>query len=255
MKKIVIYTCLTSNYDDIRDPLVTHDRCDYIYFSDSPLKRVSAVWQHRFIKSRDLNAMELSRKPKLLPHIFLSEYEYSIYIDANIQIQSSDFYDEILKHVDSNEMWVSPIHPTRDCVYEEGLVVVLSLKARYFRTKKFLKKLSKVGFPHHYGLTENNIIIRAHLNPLIISIDEAWWSLFLRSKTMRDQFSLSYIFWSVNFRPNYLFDGKKTWQHKGISRIAHRESLMKKNSVKVFWDRMKDYRMRVFLKIFGDVRP
>lgn len=247
--KIVIYTCVTRNYDSIRYPIVTNDKFDYIYLSDHQLKTSAGIWKYQSIPELGLDKQYLSRHPKLLPHLYFPDYDYSIYIDANIQITGEEFYSEILKKIDSETLWCAPIHPERDSIYDEGKTVVLSLKAKYFKVRNFLKMISKMDVPHHLVMTENNILIRQHNHELVKSIDEQWWQMFIQSKTRRDQLSLPVIFWKNNFIPNFLYNGKKTWEHAGLSRIAHPELNNRISHIKRLF---KDFRMRTYLKLFGD---
>ena len=46
-------------------------------------------------------------------------------------------------------------------------------------------------FPEHYGLSENNILIRNHKNPNLIKFMKKWWKI-VKKGSKRDQ--LSYIF-------------------------------------------------------------
>ena len=54
------------------------------------------------------------------------------------------------------------------------------------------------GFPQHYGLSENNILIRNHKDPNIIKFMKKWWKM-IKKGSKRDQLSLMYIFWKYNF--------------------------------------------------------
>ena len=58
-------------------------------------------WQIENI-SLDMGPRKKSREPKLLPHRFLDQYEYSLYVDGNMQVNNK--VDDILL----NELTESP---------------------------------------------------------------------------------------------------------------------------------------------------
>lgn len=192
-----------------------------------------------------------------MPHKFFPEYDYSCYIDANLKIANNMFYKDILAHIDNDDLWASPNHPFRDCAYEEGEIVVKMLKASYYPVRRYLAKINKDGFPVHYGLTENNIILRKHNNRKVITISEHWWREYLSSKTWRDQLSLPYIFWINNFKPELLFNGIRKTVHDGMERIEHvydttRISKLKSSNYFRFKRRMIIRCNKFFFKLFGD---
>jgi len=106
MNKYVIYTVIVGGYDEVRQPLVVDDRFDYVLFSDQYEDgRKVGVWNVKNIASFQASGRVLSRYPKCLPTRFLSEYEYSLYIDGTIQIASEKLYDRFLQLVDEKCKW------------------------------------------------------------------------------------------------------------------------------------------------------
>ena len=144
---------------------------------------------------KDFNV--LNRKYKLLPHLYLSEYELSIYIDGNIKIINS--LDRLIKnYLDSEIDFLAPIHPERLCIYEEVekcfLINKISEKEKIWLIDLFKKDLMPINF----GLTENNILIRRHNKIEIIELHNEWWKMY--NKARRDQLSLTYLLWKYNIK-------------------------------------------------------
>ena len=75
MNKIAIYTVLTGNYDELRQPEVIDETFDYICFSNDIRESQIGIWQVRPFDNRNTNATRESRYPKLNPHAVLPEYE------------------------------------------------------------------------------------------------------------------------------------------------------------------------------------
>ena len=99
MNTKVIYTCLTGGYDKLLQPKVIDNHFDYICFTNDQYENNVGIWQIRQMHIATDNNTILSRYPKILPHKFLAEYEYSIYMDANIQIIDQNFYDTLKKYL------------------------------------------------------------------------------------------------------------------------------------------------------------
>ena len=90
-KKYVVYTALFGGYDVLPD--ITSNKSsliDYVCFTDSDLcdakgwNVVKVDWG-----SEQLTPAMMNRYFKLHPHVELSGYTFSLYVDANIKINSN----------------------------------------------------------------------------------------------------------------------------------------------------------------------
>ena len=206
MNRKVIYTCITGCYDKLMQPLVVDDTFDYICFSDSPISVGDGIWQIKEIPEMPVEGCKLSRYPKMHPHVLLKEYDFSIYVDANILIQQPSFYHSINNCISNNIILAGIKHPSVNCLYEEYYNVFKQRKetdlVRLWREYRVIKKS---GFPKQYGMYEANIIYRDHHNPIVIKQCEDWWALYLKY-TKRDQLSYSYTLWKNEIDTNYLME-------------------------------------------------
>ena len=192
---IVIYTCRTGGYDDLLQPLVVDNSFDYICFTDNLKEERRGVWVFREIPRVIDDKQRLSRYPKMFPHVLLPEYEYSVYIDANILIQNQAFYEYLKQGIEKDYSLAGIKHPFRQCTYEEYFAVFYSLKEiNAKQLKQEYNLLKEAGFPKNYGMYEANIIFRKHGVDHIEEQCEEWWRLFLRY-TKRDQLSYAYTLW------------------------------------------------------------
>lgn len=206
MNKKVIYTCCTGNYDTLLQPIVVDESFDYICFSNDINSSKVGVWEIRPISYTGVSQSRLSRYPKLQPYKVLPEYDYSVYMDANLQIIAKEFYDVISHKIDCGCKIAQVPHaiPPVDCIYDELLHAYWDMKASLIQVLSMSLYLKKTGFPRHYGLYENNIIFRKHNDEQVVSISNQWWSSYLEHAP-RDQFSLMYVYWNNRFKPDLLF--------------------------------------------------
>ena len=186
MKK-VIYTVLTGDYDLLAQPEVTDPSYDYICFTDRDGQ--DGVWQLRRIPLESPDPVIRSRYPKLQPHSVLQDYDYSVFMDANLCITGREFYDKVEAAIGAGDLFAGLEHPLRDCVFDELRYCFLKGKIGPGAAFKRLRYLKSIGQPRHAGLLENNVLLRAHNSRIIIDLDNTWWDLFLQCPT-RDQLSL-----------------------------------------------------------------
>jgi len=227
MKK-VIYTCITGNYDSLKQPLAVREDWDYVCFSDCLPEGKNGVWEVRTIPYEGLYK---SRYPKLLPHKVLSNYDLSLYIDANLQISSDELYEIIEGYADKLICQVP--HLAKTDLYDELADCYRAGKISFFKAKKLHSRLVREGFPHNYGLFENNIILRQHNNPEVIAIDEDWWAM-LPSGAGRDQLSAMYVYWKHDYKPQLLFgEGINVRNAECISYFPHESAYQGRKTPKL----------------------
>lgn len=207
MKK-VIYTILVGRYDHLLQPLTVDEGFDYICFSNDFTEDSIGVWKIRKIPFDDADKTRVSRYAKLLPHKVLQEYDYSLYMDANIQIVGREFYRLVNEKIGEGICIAQVPNIFRDCIYKDIEIAYRRRKVDLRGAKEQYRHLKQEGFPAHFGLFENNVILRKHNDAKVIGISEAWWSEYC-TYTHRDQFSLMYVYWKNGYMPSYLFgEGK-----------------------------------------------
>lgn len=210
MKK-VIYTCITGNYDSLLQPEYICDDFDYICFCDDFDCDRIGIWQIRSIPS-EITISDRTRKSryvKILPDKVLLEYDYSIWIDANIIIKEKSFYDYINNRIKENVLIAQVPHsvPPVGCIYDEIGYCYLLNRVSFVSAFKQRMHLKRNNFPQNFGLFENNIILRQHNATIVKKISEEWWSEYIKY-SKRDQFSLMYIYWKNDYMPCYLIDSQ-----------------------------------------------
>jgi hypothetical protein len=202
--KLVVYTALFGNYDDLIDPIKKFEGCDFICFTDQNLK--SNIWKIIKINKIDLSSNMMNRRYKIYPHLFLDKYDYSLYLDANILIKENPL-ELAKKYLIKNDIAISK-HPKRSCIYDEAKRCVINKKSNFLETLNQMLFYKEQNYPVGNGLTANNIIFRKHNNKLIKNLMESWWDE-LTKWTQRDQLCLGYIAYSQKI--NILIINENAW--------------------------------------------
>ncbi len=207
--KIIVYTVILNNYDDLKDPRVVSPNCDYICFTDNP-KLKSNIWTIKKIPFDDkLDPTRINRKIKIMPHLFFPDYKYSIYIDGSIDIVG-DLEKLIHKYlIFKKNIYVTREHSLFKCLYLEAKRCIENNLDNYKIISTQVNKYKKLGYPKNLGLTENGILIRKHNNPLVVKTMEDWWHEIL-NHSKRDQISFNYVAWKNNFNYTIINEDLKT---------------------------------------------
>ena len=191
----VIYTVLTGGYDRLEQPLVTDPSYHYICFGDTA--GTSVVWELREIPFEGTPVMR-ARWAKMHPHLLLPEYDYSVFMDANLCISGAEFYGFI-----GQDSVAVLQHPERDCVWDELRYCYLKDKistSSAFKVRGLLRDM-----PRHWGLVETNILARRHNDPAVIALDDLWWKLLVESGGSRDQLVFTPALHKLGMEPSLLF--------------------------------------------------
>ena len=201
MNRKVIYTCLTGGYDRLEQPAAVAPDWDYVCFTDTDGQ--DGVWQLRKIPIDSPDPVVRSRFPKILPDKVLTEYDYSVYMDANLCITGEEFYGFADKCIAAGISFAQVQHPDRDCVFEELKYCYLKDKINTKTAFRLYRQWKDEGLPRHAGLYENNLIFRRHKITEARALDEAWWHAF-SAGVPRDQLCLQPIFLRHGIHPNLL---------------------------------------------------
>ena len=228
----VIYKVIINEYDDDINPKVLNYDFDYLFFTNNLEKYLlnnNSLWQYYQIpnKIKRLSPSKQNRYLKLKAYkYFPSYYNFSIYIDGNIVIIND--INKLLNRLNEkykNVNFFIPIHPERDCIYDEAKTVLKKKKDKSKIVKFQINKIKENGFPKHYGLSENNILIRNHNDPITVKFMNKWWKI-IKKGSKRDQLSFMYISWKYNFKNFVLIDRKLLRKYFIIIR-KHRKTLLK----------------------------
>ncbi len=193
--KGVIYTCLTGDYDNLLTHYCQNKNWDYICFSDNiemiKAKKI-AHWEIRPLQFNKLDRVKNARWHKTHPHILLPEYDYSLWIDANINVIGKGLFDKISPLIQNNSLLATLKHPERNCVYQEIEECIRIKKDDPNIINTMKNFLEHVNFAKNRGLHETSIIFRQHNVKAVSDVMELWFDM-IRNYSRRDQLSFDFV--------------------------------------------------------------
>jgi hypothetical protein len=218
--RLVVYTSMFGNYDDLFVPSPEQAQgCDFVVFTDQP--DIPLPWRRGSIEYTAPCRARRSRFYKLLPHRLFPQYEWSLYLDANVDLMNAIGFFE--RYRDLGPDFFVFRHPSRTNILEElGACIGLKKDDAGVMVRQVAQYLEG-GFSQSFQLTENNVLLRRHNDPELADLNEAWWDE-VRSKSRRDQLSLSYVVERKNYRKLALLEqGRVTARNcPGIRVRPHR---------------------------------
>lgn len=221
MKKCVIYTAIVGNYDEILQPQVVDDRFDYILFSNDINETCLGVWQVRKIEYDNKDKIKIARWVKTHPEQLLEGYEFSVWMDANIQIKTDYVYNRAIELYDKNELISTVEHTERNCIYKEMFAVFDFCLETEETILNWSKVLQKNHYPFNNGLNETNVLYRIHNEKHIVNLDEFWWSC-IEKYSRRDQLSFNFVLWKLNIVcVPFLPHGDRAYTSREFNYISH----------------------------------
>ncbi|MDB5069239.1 MAG: hypothetical protein JWM87_350 [Candidatus Eremiobacteraeota bacterium] len=199
----VVYTCLFGFSEQFNDfDYEPGDGVDYVCFTDDPDLR-SERWEIRLTGAELLDTARAAKRIKALPHRFLPDYDWSLYVDNTVRLKRSprELFDRYLAPAESPLVCFK--HPWRDCVYDEAEAVIeleFDDPARVRHQMEFYRRL---GYPPNAGLAKGAFMLRRHHDPALVPVMERWHQQVL-CHSKRDQLSLNPVAWFDGFEIGYL---------------------------------------------------
>jgi len=202
MSKIVIITSLCGSGDIFPDPSVIHNGVDYVAFVDrahpcetwKQIKALDFTFDKRFKNRRNAKIY------KIMPHLFLPEYDYHIWVDSthDVMVDPFELCNTYLKEHDIAVFK----HTKRKCVYSESKEIKrlrfedgdnLSRQMKFYRSE---------GYPEQNGLYELPAFIRKNTEK-IRQLNLCWWEQICRYSS-RDQLSFPYCIDKLGIKINIM---------------------------------------------------
>lgn len=183
--RIVVYTAVAGGYDQLAGLTTAYPDVDFVVFRDDAEK--VAGWTPRPFNFFHKDPTRMARFVKLHPHLYFSDYDVSVWIDANI-IVKGDLRELIQKLADDDVAGIFH-HPLRNCVYVEGKECIKRSKDNSDAIERQLEKYKSEGYPVAAGLWETNVVVRRHNDARCKALMKEWWKE-IEAGSRRDQLSL-----------------------------------------------------------------
>ena len=230
--RVAVYTCITNNYDALNEPLSIEENCDYFFITDKKgEEQISAdsvykiVDIDKVVPQRVASPKDKNRYCKSHGYEIFKDYDYSIYLDGNIQIVKPVL--SLLELINAVGVAVHK-HPYADDVYEETLCNSLSSRITKEEADSAMKWLWERGMPRFYGMPECSVILCDNKNPLAGKLLDDWFCNYDKGVAKRDQMYMAFTLWKMdvgidevgtlpgNWRTNGYFE--KVASHTGYQR-------------------------------------
>lgn len=206
MATICVYTNVAGSYESrLYAPRRQREGMRFICFSDHP-KLSPNGWEIRKpahppeIQRPDL----VNRYHKFFAHDLFPEAEYSVYVDANLQI-TGDLGSLVRQLRSSGALLGAARHPERDSYGDE---IEVCLRNRKFKGDDALRALAQKAHYDAAGLPRRllaaGLLVRQHGSSQLARAMELWWDQ-VRTYTARDQISLPYVLWKTGL-PHTVYD-------------------------------------------------
>jgi hypothetical protein len=201
MNKIVVYTALYGNKDDLKDPINFNSNLniDLLCFTDN-VNLKSEYFKIIHIPPTFSDISKNSKLFKIIGFEGILNYETAIWHDASLQIDFQNI-DQLLKY--KNYTISAFRHPRRSCIYREAISCVIYSRDYNIRIVFQIFLLMLLGYPANIGLTENTILVinvKKYFNSKLPSI---WW-FFVKNISKRDQLSLCYALFKTKVKVGIL---------------------------------------------------
>ena len=201
-KRIAVYTAIIGDYDCLKIPTAIDADCDYYCFTERDISWQD-VWVRRDIQWHHPDPVRVSRHIKHNPHVYFADYEWSIWLDANLQLACVP--QALMPAAADTWDFATWRHPYRDCAYAEAEQCVREGKDDPETIRAQMRRYQDSGFPVQAGLTENNILVRRHNAANMIELAQAWWDEIVHG-SRRDQLSFPFVARRRALRIAYLGD-------------------------------------------------
>lgn len=205
-KERVVYSCMFGFSEAFKDRNYPEDAdTDYICFTDDR-NLESETWRFVVVDTTLYGPQKTSKLVKLCPHLFLSDYKTSLYVDNTVRINSP--LNEIFFHLSSIVPFVTYRHDLWDCAYTESDAVIEAKYADPRILKLQIENYERDGLPRHAGLYHSAILLRNHNHRGVKKFGDLWFRE-IQKYSYRDQVALSYLAWKYSFKL-HVFDGYST---------------------------------------------
>ena len=202
--KIVVYSVITGDYDNVKDPLYVTPDVDYVLFTNVDVE--VKVWKVVKVANDGLSDLFLSRRIKMLPHLYLPpKYDMSIYVDANVFVFGD--ITMLATRLNGHCGFAVAAHSIRNNVTDEMQELVALNKVDAALAQSVLLRYRNEGFNDDLGLAECTVLVRRHDDKDVIGLMNEWWNEFVENKVYRDQISLPYCIWKTHYEAYELMEG------------------------------------------------
>lgn len=189
-RRIVVYTAIFGEYDNLLLPERIDPDVDYVCFTDRP-RNDYGVWQMRATPYYHPDPTRIARWVKTHPHELFPDHDVAIWLDANI-ILKGDIH-RYIGLVASKDAHLGLIaHPHRACFYDEAEACKRLNKDSAKLIDRQVEQYRKAGLPLNQPLFETGFMIVPLKKRETSDALHLWWQQIERY-SRRDQLGLAWV--------------------------------------------------------------
>lgn len=203
--RIAVLTSITGLEQKLHQPSTIFENVDYHAFVDQ-ISENNTVWRQHLIShtsiDKDYQHRRTAKLPKVLPQIYLPNYDYYIWQDSTHEVVTNPHY--IVKYLLRGAEMGLFEHPQRDCAYKEAEELMkINYDSKYL-INEMINFLREENYPKNNGLYELSTFITKN-SQLMFDANILWWELICKYSS-RDQISLPYVLYKMKIKP-YILKG------------------------------------------------
>jgi hypothetical protein len=192
--RIAVYTSITGRKDTLKEKQ-TFRGAEFLAFTD--IRKSRSGWQFREPCSRYEDPNRNAKIHKVLAHRYLSDFDYSLWIDATIRLLQP--VEELIERYLADSDIAVFAHHARNCTYVEAESCIKKKLDNPVVIRDQMERYRALGFPEELGLYAGTVILRRH-TPQTEHFNEMWWSE-ISQYSRRDQLSLRFVLWKLGITP------------------------------------------------------
>lgn len=236
MKKICVYTCITGNYDNLKEIKDKEEGIDYYCFTNNK-KIKSDTWDIIYIEDKSLSNVKLARKIKILGHKKINDnYDILLWMDAAVTFNKK-IKDFIKTYYPENCVLAAFKHGDRNNILEECKAVVQGRKETKENIKKLLEFYKRENYNFDNGLIESTVYIKKPKDKKVKQTMELWFSM-IKDYSKRDQLSFNYCIKKTGLKVNWI--NEKVFSNDWFNWESHINDATIK-SYRVYFDAQEKY--------------
>ena len=202
MDKICVYTCITGNYDNIKEIENKEKGIDYYCFTNNKNFK-SNSWNIVYISDENLTNVELARKIKILGHETINDkYDILVWMDGAITFRKK-IRDFVNTYLGENDTFVAFKHGERNNIHDEAVMCHRFGKESKEKVKKLLAFYKNEKYSDDTGLIESTVYIKRPKDKLVIETMKLWFDMIL-NYSHRDQLSFNYCVYKTGLNVRWI---------------------------------------------------
>lgn len=234
MNKICVYTCITGEYDNLKE-IELEKEIDYYCFTNNK-KIKSNSWNVIYIEDNNISNLELARKIKILGHEIINNYDILLWMDGAVRFNKKikDFINYYLR---PDDCFVAFKHGTRDNIYDEMAACVRVGKESVSNVKKLIQFYKKENYNYDNGLIESTVFIKKPKEQKVIDTMNLWYYM-ISKYSKRDQLSFNYSISKTNLKVKWI--NKKVFDNEWFTWVNHNNDSKDLEQYRIYFDDEKN---------------